>query len=104
LVGCQRGWIFVASTTLFFLFFVTVATGEVGVMGKDWLAGKWRDGDKLLIFLICSSIFFMNFSFHAMNYDRIFSIIACCSTLNKIWKDMVMAWIGDCCRKQTALL
>jgi hypothetical protein len=29
------------------LFFVTVAAGGVGVMGKDWLAGEGRGGDKL---------------------------------------------------------
>jgi hypothetical protein len=33
LVGHRCGWIFVASTTRFFLFFVTVVAGEIGVMG-----------------------------------------------------------------------
>jgi hypothetical protein len=71
-------------------FFVTVAVGKVGVMGKDWLALEARGGDKLLIFLICSSLFLVNFSFHARNSDRIFSSLACCSALKKIWKDMVV--------------
>jgi hypothetical protein len=34
LAGHRRRWIFVASTALFFHFFVTVAVGGVGVMGK----------------------------------------------------------------------
>jgi hypothetical protein len=46
---------FVASTTLFFLFFVTVAAGEVGVMGKDWLGGEVHGGEELVIILMCSS-------------------------------------------------
>jgi hypothetical protein len=46
LVGCRHGWIFVASTILFF-FIVTVAASGVGV---DWLAGEGSGGDKLLIF------------------------------------------------------
>lgn len=47
---------FVASTALFFLFFVTVAAGEVVVMGKDWLGGEVRGGKELIIILMCSSI------------------------------------------------
>jgi hypothetical protein len=38
LVERRCGWIFVAPTTLFFLFFVMVAAGGVGVMGGAW----WR--------------------------------------------------------------
>jgi hypothetical protein len=44
LVEHRLGWIFVASSTLFFLFFVMVAAGVVGVMGNDWLAGSGRAG------------------------------------------------------------
>jgi hypothetical protein len=36
---------FGSSTALFFLFFVTVAIGGVGVMGNDWLAGEGLDGE-----------------------------------------------------------
>jgi hypothetical protein len=61
----------------------------VSVMGKDWLAGEGRGGDKFLIFFICS-IFLVNFSFHARNSNHIFSSLACCFALKKIWKDMVM--------------
>jgi hypothetical protein len=63
-------WFF---NTYFLPLFVTVAAGGVGVMGKDWLGREGRGGDKLLIFLICSSIFLVNFSFYARNFDRIFS-------------------------------
>jgi len=90
LVGRRCGWIFVASTALFFLFFVMAVADDVGVMSKDWLVGEGRGGNQLLIFLICSSIFLVNFTFHARNPDRIFSSFACCSALKKIWKDMVM--------------
>jgi len=95
LVECQLGWIFVASATLFFLFFVMVAAGGVGVMGNDWLAGEGHGGEKLSIFLICSSIFLLAFSFHTRNFDRIFSIFAQSSSFQKNWKDMVMVWIGE---------
>jgi hypothetical protein len=54
---------------------VTVAT-DCGVMGEDWLTGAEHGGEKLSIILICSSIFLVNFSFHAIDSDRIFSIIA----------------------------
>jgi hypothetical protein len=63
---------------------------RVGVMGGDSLAEEERGGEKLSIFLICSSIFLVNFSSHARNSDRIFSSLLCCSALKKIWKDMVM--------------
>jgi hypothetical protein len=88
-VGRRCGWIFIASTAFFF-FFVMVAAGEVGVIGKDWLAGEGHGADKLLIFLMYS-LFLLNFSFHVRNSYRVFSCLACCSTLKKIWKDMVMA-------------
>jgi hypothetical protein len=52
----------------------------VSVMGKDWLAGEGRGGDKFLIFFICS-IFLVNFSFHARNSNHIFSSLACCFAL-----------------------
>jgi hypothetical protein len=63
LVEHRLGWIFVASSTLFFLFFVMVAAGGVGVMGNDWLAGVGHGEEKLSIFLLCSSIFLLAFSF-----------------------------------------
>jgi len=78
-----------------------VAADEVGVMGKDWLAGEVRGGDELLILLMCSSIRLLHSSFHARNSDHIFSSLAYCSAFTKIWKDIVMGWIGDCCRKQS---
>jgi hypothetical protein len=56
LVGHRCGWIFVALTALFFLFFVTVAAGEVGVMGGAWLAGEVRGGEKLSILFLISFI------------------------------------------------
>jgi hypothetical protein len=76
LVERQLGWIFVASATLFFLIFVMVSAGGVSAMGNDWLAGAWHGGEKLSIFLICSSIFLLTFSFYMRNYDLIFSIFA----------------------------
>jgi hypothetical protein len=76
LVERRLGWIFVASTTFFFLFFVMLAAGGVGIMGNDWLAGAGHGGEKLSIFLICFSIFLLAFSFHTRNSDRIFSIFA----------------------------
>jgi hypothetical protein len=93
LMGRRCGWIFVASITLFFLFFVTVVAGGVGVMGGDWLAGEGR-----------SSICLLNLSFHTRKSNRIFSSFACCSAPKKILKDMVMVWINDCYRKQSTLL
>jgi hypothetical protein len=85
-------------------FFVMGAVSEVGVMGKDWLAGEVRDVEELLILLMCSSIRLLDSSFHARNSDRIFSNLACCSSFKKNWKDMVIVWIGDCCRKQSTWL
>jgi len=84
LVGHWCGWIFVASTALFFLFFLTEATSEVGVMGKDWLAGEVQGGEELLILLMYSSIRLLDSSFHGRNSDRIFSSLACCSSFKKI--------------------
>jgi hypothetical protein len=40
-----------------------VAAGGVGVMGNDWLAGVGHGEEKLSIFLLCSSIFLLAFSF-----------------------------------------
>jgi hypothetical protein len=57
-----------------------VAVGR-GVMGEDWLTEVEHGGEKLSIILICSSIFLVNFSFHAMNSNRIFYILACTSTV-----------------------
>jgi hypothetical protein len=95
LVERRLGWIFVALTTLFFLFVVMVAAGGVCVMGNDWLARVGHGGEKLSIYLICSSIFLLAFSFHMRNSDRIFSIFARYSSFQKIWKDIVMVWIGE---------
>jgi hypothetical protein len=66
------------------------------VMGKDWLAGEVCGRKELLILLMCSSICLLDLSFHGRNFDHIFSILACCSSFKKIWKDMVMVWIGNC--------
>jgi hypothetical protein len=79
LVERRLGWIFVASATLFFLFFVMVAADGIGVMGNNWLAGAGHGGEKLSIFLICSSIFLLPFSFHTRNSDHIFFYL--CSAL-----------------------
>jgi hypothetical protein len=54
---------------------VTVAAG-CGVMGEDCLIGVEHGEEKLSIILICSIIFLVNFSFHTMNSDCIFSILA----------------------------
>jgi hypothetical protein len=72
-----------------------VAAGGVGIMGNDWLAGAGHGGEKLSIFLICSSIFLLAFSFHTRNFDRIFSIFARFSSFQKNWKDMVIVWIKE---------
>jgi hypothetical protein len=79
LIERRLGWIFIASATLFFLFFVMVAVGGVGFMGNDWLAGAGYGGEKLSIFLICSSIFLLAFSFYTKNSDLIFFYL--CSVL-----------------------
>jgi hypothetical protein len=50
-------------------------------MGEDWLTGAEHGGEKLSIIFICSSIFLVNFSFYAMNSDRVFSILARTSTM-----------------------
>jgi CDP-diglyceride synthetase len=71
----QHGWISIALTTLFFLFFVTVAA-SCGVMGRDWLIRAACGREKLSVILIHSSIFLVNFSIYSMNSDRIFSILA----------------------------
>jgi hypothetical protein len=69
---------------LFSSFFVMVAAGGVRVMGNDWLAGAaGHDGEKLSIFLICSSIFLLAFSFHKRNSNHIFSIFAGSSSFQK---------------------
>jgi hypothetical protein len=98
LVGRRCGWIFVALTALFFLFFVTVAAGEVGVMCEAWLAGEVRGGEKLSIFFLISSIRLLASSLYARNSNRILSSLARSSSFQK---DMVMMSIGDCCRKQS---
>jgi hypothetical protein len=69
------------------------------VLGKDWLVGEVRGGEKLSILFLISSIRLLDSSFHTRNSDRIFSSLACFSSFQKDWKDMVMVWIGDCCRK-----
>jgi heme/copper-type cytochrome/quinol oxidase subunit 3 len=102
LVGRRCGWIFIASTTLFFLFFfVTVAAGEVGVMCEAWLAGEVRGGEKLSILFMIFSICLLASSLYARNSDRNFSHLAGSYSFRKNREDMVMVWIGDCCRKQS---
>jgi hypothetical protein len=100
-VGCRCGWIFVASTALFFLFFVKVAAGEVGVMCEAWLAGEVRGGEKLSILFLISSIRLLASSLYTRNSDSSFSHLARSSSFRKNREDMVMVWIGDCCRQQS---
>jgi hypothetical protein len=78
--------------------------GGVGCMGGAWLAGEVRGGEKLSILFLISSIRLLDSFFHARNFDRIFFILACSNSFQKNWEDMVMVWIGDCCRKQSTLL
>jgi len=79
-----KNWkLFLLLLLLFLSFFVTGAAGEVGVMGKDWLAGEVRGGEELLILLMCSSIRLQDSSFHARNSDCIFSSLAYCSSFKK---------------------
>jgi hypothetical protein len=104
LVGCRCGWIFVASNALFFLFFVTVAAGEVGVMCEAWLAGEVCAGEKLSILFLISSIRLLASSLYTRNFDRSFSHLARSSSFRKNREDMVMVWIGDCCKKQSFAL
>jgi hypothetical protein len=101
LVGRRCGWIFVASTALFFLFFVTVAAGEVGVMCEAWLAREVRGGEKLSILFLISSIRLLASSLYLRNSDRSFSHLALSSSFRKNREDIVMVWIGDCCKKQS---
>jgi hypothetical protein len=61
LVERRLGWIFVASATFFFLFFVMLAAGGVGIMGNDWLAGAGHGGEKLSIFSHMLFYFFVGF-------------------------------------------
>jgi hypothetical protein len=68
-------------------------------MGRDWLAGQVRGREKLLILLMWPSICLLDLFFQTRKSNRIFSSLACCSAPKKIWKDMVMVWIGGCCRK-----
>jgi len=98
------GWIFVISTALVFLFFVTVVAGEVGVMCEAWLAGEMRGGEKLSILFLISSIRLLASSLYARNSDRSFFHLARSSSFRKNGEDMVMVWIGDCCRKQSTWL
>jgi hypothetical protein len=92
------GWIFVTSTALFFLFFVTVVAGGVGVRGGAWLAEELRGGEKLSIIFLISSIRLLASSLYARNSNRILSSLARSSSFQK---GMGMMWIGDCCRKQS---
>jgi hypothetical protein len=48
-------------------------------MGRNWLAGEGRGGEKLLILLMCSSICLLNLSFHTRKSNRIFYSLTCCS-------------------------
>jgi hypothetical protein len=83
LVGRRCGWIFVASTALFFLFFVTMTAGEVGVMGGAWLAGAVRGGEKLSILFLISFIRLLASSLYARNSGRILSSLARSSSFQK---------------------
>jgi hypothetical protein len=74
-----------------------LVAGEVSCMGEAWLAGEVRDGEKLSILFLISSIRLLASSLYARNSDRILSSLACSSSFQK---GMVMMWIGDCCRKQ----
>lgn len=87
LVERRCGWIFVASTTLFFLFFVMVAAGGVGVMGGAWLAGEVLGGEKLSIVFLISSVRLLASSLYVRNSDRILSSLARSSSFQK---NMVM--------------
>jgi hypothetical protein len=85
LVGRRCGWIFVASTALFFLFFVTMAAGEVGVMCEAWLTGEVRGGEKLSILFLISSIRLLASSLYVRNSDPSFSHLAHSEKIEKTW-------------------
>jgi len=76
LVERRCGWIFVTPTALFFLFFVMVAAGGVGVKGRAWLVGEVRGGEKLSILFLISSIRLLTSSLYARKPDRILSSLA----------------------------
>jgi hypothetical protein len=83
MVERRLGWIFVASATLFFLFFVMVVAVGVSVMGNDWIAGEGHGGEKLSIFLLCSSICLVDLATIARKTDLLFSSYARSSSFQK---------------------
>jgi hypothetical protein len=67
-------------------------------MGGAWLVGEVRGGEKLSILFLISSIRLLASSLYARNSNRVLSSLARSSSFQK---NMVMAWIRDCCRKQS---
>jgi hypothetical protein len=77
---------------------MVVAVG-VSIMGNDWIAGEGHRREKLSIFLLCFSICLVDLATIARKTDLLFSSFARSSLFLKNWKDMMMLWIRDCCRK-----